>query len=55
MALAIAGFVMALLVKNGSGDHEAALGAIDRALSLNASCATALYLGALAYGSGGPS
>ena len=53
MALAVAGFVMALLVKNGSGDHEAALRTIDRALSLNASCATALYLGALAYGSGG--
>ena len=43
-ALAVAGFVMTLL----SREHEAALGAIDRALSLNASCATALYLGAQA-------
>ncbi|CAN5187399.1 adenylate/guanylate cyclase domain-containing protein [soil metagenome] len=43
-ALAVAGFVMTLLSK----EHEAALGAIDRALSLNASCATALYLGAQA-------
>jgi len=53
MALAVAGFVMALLAKNGSGDHEAALGAIDRGIALNASCATALYLGALANGGGG--
>jgi TolB-like protein/tetratricopeptide (TPR) repeat protein len=43
-ALAVAGFVMSLL----SGDHEASLGAIDRAVSLNASSATALYLGAQA-------
>ena len=43
-ALAVAGFVMSLL----SGDHEASLSAIDRALSLNASSATALYLGAQA-------
>jgi adenylate cyclase len=42
MALAIAGFVAYLLGK----DHDAALRAIDRALSLNPSCATALYLGA---------
>ena len=44
-ALAVAGFVMLFL---SSGEHEAALAAIDRALSLNASCATALYLGAQA-------
>ena len=42
MALAVAGFVTYLLGK----DHDAALSAIDRALSLNPSCATALYLGA---------
>ena len=52
-ALAIAGFVMSMIVKNGSGEHEAALGAIDRALSINASCATALYLGAQAHGLAG--
>jgi adenylate cyclase len=44
-ALAIAAFVITLLSK----DHEAALGAVERALSLNASCATALYFGALIY------
>jgi adenylate cyclase len=38
-ALAVAGFVSFLLGK----EQEAALSAIDRALSLNASCATALY------------
>jgi TolB-like protein/Tfp pilus assembly protein PilF len=43
-ALAIAGFVTFLLSK----ESEAALSAIDRALSLNPSCATALYLGAQA-------
>ncbi len=42
MALAVAGFVAYLLGK----DHDAALSAIDRALSFNPSCATALYLGA---------
>ena len=42
MALAVAGFVAYLLGK----EHDAALSAIDRALSLNPSCATALYLGA---------
>jgi tetratricopeptide (TPR) repeat protein len=52
-ALAVAGFVMSMIVKNGSGEHKAALGAIDRALSINASCATALYLGAQAHGLGG--
>jgi TolB-like protein/tetratricopeptide (TPR) repeat protein len=41
-ALAIAGFVTALL----SGGHEAALNAIERALTSNPSCATALYLAA---------
>jgi tetratricopeptide (TPR) repeat protein len=44
MALAVAGFVAHLLGK----DHDAALSAIDRALSLNPSCATALYLGGVA-------
>jgi TolB-like protein/DNA-binding winged helix-turn-helix (wHTH) protein len=44
-ALAIAGFVVALL----SADHDVALGAIERALSLNPSCARAHYLGAMAY------
>jgi adenylate cyclase len=43
-ALAVAGFVSCLL----GAEHEAALNAIDRALSLNPSCATALYLGAQA-------
>ncbi len=42
IALAVAGFVTFLLGR----DHDAALSAIDRALSLNPSCATALYLGA---------
>ena len=44
-ALAVAGFV----INNLSGDRKAALSAIERALSLNASCATALYLSALLY------
>ncbi len=48
-ALAVAGFVTALLTKCGSADHQAALGAIDRALSFNTSCAIALYLGAQAH------
>jgi adenylate cyclase len=52
-ALAVAGFVMSLLAKYGSGDHETALSAIDRALSINASSATALYLGAQAHGLSG--
>jgi adenylate cyclase len=42
-ALAIAGFVTTML----SQDHEAGLSAIERALTLNPSCATALYLGAI--------
>ena len=41
-ALAIAGFVIILL----SGDSEAALNAVQRALAFNPSCATALYLAA---------
>ena len=44
-ALAVAAFVITMLSK----DHEAALSAVERALSLNASCATALYFGALIY------
>ena len=44
-ALAHAAFAITILGK----DHETALGAVDRALSLNASCATALYIGALVY------
>ena len=47
-ALAVAGFVMSMMAKDGSEDQEAALGAIDRALSFNTSCAMALYLGAQA-------
>jgi adenylate cyclase len=42
-ALAISGFVITLL----SRDHGAGLKAIDRALSTNPSCATALYLAAI--------
>jgi TolB-like protein/class 3 adenylate cyclase/tetratricopeptide (TPR) repeat protein len=45
-ALAIAGFVTALL----SGGHEAALNAVERALTSNPSCATALYLAAQVHG-----
>jgi tetratricopeptide (TPR) repeat protein len=44
-ALAIAAFAILMLRK----DHEAALNAVERALSLNPSCATALYFGALIY------
>lgn len=44
-ALAIAAFAITMLSK----DHEAALSAVERALSLNASCATALYFGSLIY------
>jgi TolB-like protein len=42
-ALAIAGFVTTML----SQDHEAGVSASERALALNPSCATALYLGAI--------
>ena len=52
-ALAIAGFVMSAVTQYGSGEHEAALGAIDQALSINGSCATALYLGAQAHACAG--
>ena len=41
-ALAIAAFAITMLSK----DHATALSAVDRALSLNASCAMALYFGA---------
>jgi adenylate cyclase len=41
-ALAIAAFAITMLSK----DHTTALSAVDRALSLNASCAMALYFGA---------
>jgi adenylate cyclase len=43
-ALAIAGFVVTMLSK----DHGAGLTATERALQLNPSCATAMYLGAIA-------
>jgi adenylate cyclase len=46
-ALAIAAFVIIVLNK----DHETAFAAVERALSLNPSCATALYFAALMYGS----
>jgi tetratricopeptide (TPR) repeat protein len=42
-ALAVAGFVITML----SRDHDAGLSAIDRALALNPSCATAMYLGSV--------
>jgi adenylate cyclase len=42
-ALAVAGFVIVVLTR----EYELSLSAIERALSLNASCATALYMGAL--------
>jgi|HubBroStandDraft_6_1064221.scaffolds.fasta_scaffold52937_1 TolB-like protein/Tfp pilus assembly protein PilF len=48
-ALAIAGFVIGYLGK----DSKAALGAIERALSLNPSSATALYFGGLIHASSG--
>lgn len=38
-----------MIAKSGSEDQDAALGAIDRAQSFNASCAMALYLGAQAH------
>jgi adenylate cyclase len=44
-ALAVAAFVITVLSK----DHEAALSAVERALSLNASFATARYFGAFIY------
>ena len=44
-ALAVAGFVTIILTK----EHDMGLSVIGRALSLNASCATALYLGSMAY------
>jgi adenylate cyclase len=44
-ALAFAAFAITMLSK----DHETALSAVERALSLNASCAAALYVGALSY------
>jgi adenylate cyclase len=44
-ALAVAGFVLNFL----SADHAMGLSAIDRALSINPSCATALHLGAQAH------
>ncbi len=44
-ALAIAGFAIFMLGK----DHEAGLTAVERALSLNASCATALYFGSIIH------
>jgi adenylate cyclase len=43
--LAIAGFSMAFL----NGEHEESLSAINRAMALNASCATTLYLSGLAH------
>ena len=50
-ALAIAGFAITMLSK----DHTTALSAVERALSLNASCATALYFGAYIHAiSGNP-
>jgi adenylate cyclase len=45
-ALAVAAFVINLVGR----EQEAALTAIERALALNPSCATALYFGALMYG-----
>ena len=42
-ALAMAGLVIVILAR----DHDVALSAIDRALALNPSCATTLYLGAM--------
>jgi len=50
-ALAVAALVIASLSK----DHKAALSAIERALSLNPSSATALYWGALIHASSGNS
>ena len=50
-ALAIAAFAITILSK----DHTTALSAVERALSLNVSCATALYFGAYIHAiSGNP-
>jgi adenylate cyclase len=49
--IAVGGFVIMLLDK----DRETALSAIERALSLNPSCATALYLGAVVHAFAGHS
>jgi TolB-like protein/class 3 adenylate cyclase/Tfp pilus assembly protein PilF len=50
-ALAISAFAITMLSK----DHATALSAVERALSLNASCATALYFGAYIHAiSGNP-
>ncbi|HEY1864360.1 MAG TPA: LysR family transcriptional regulator [Roseiarcus sp.] len=48
-SLAVAGFVTRFF----DGEHERGLATIDRALSLNPACATALYLGAQAHGLAG--
>jgi tetratricopeptide (TPR) repeat protein len=50
-ALAVAAFVIIAVSK----DQETALNTIERALSLNASCAVALYFGALVYAFSGDS
>ena len=50
-ALAISGFVIGILAH----DYDAQSRAIERALSINPSCATALYWGALMYSGGGNS
>jgi adenylate cyclase len=50
-ALAISGFVVGILAH----DYDAQSRAIERALSINPSCATALYWGALMYSGGGNS
>jgi adenylate cyclase len=47
--------VAALVIASLSKDHKAALSAIERALSLNPSSATALYWGALIHASSGNS
>jgi adenylate cyclase len=47
--LAVAGFVTRFF----DGEHERGLATIDRALTLNPACATALYLGAQAHGLAG--
>jgi TolB-like protein/tetratricopeptide (TPR) repeat protein len=45
-ALAIGGFAIAMCIRD---EQEAGLAAIDRAIELNASCTTALHLGAQAH------
>jgi adenylate cyclase len=47
--LAVAGFVTRFF----DGEHESGLATIDRALTLNPACASALYLGAQAHGLAG--